>query len=124
MKDEAVLKLQNEDEKFKGNKAAEAMRKNVLEALKKFCEQDEEFAQAIVQSDKTFSDCMDAVAKNVGSSISDIDAYRRAVQFYFPGAEIRFSMTIDLIGAAHEPPITMTSGSEKSVLEISLDELF
>ena len=48
----------------------------------------------------TFEDCMKAVAKGCGSSISDLDAYKKAVQFYFPGAQIRMTMTIDLIGAA------------------------
>ena len=31
-----------------------------------------------------------------GNSISDLDAYRKAVQFYFPGAEIRMTMEIDV----------------------------
>ena len=32
----------------------------------------------------------------MGASISDLDAYRKAVQFYFKGAEIRMVMEIDL----------------------------
>ena len=56
----------------------------------------------------SFTDCMKAVAKNCGHGISDLEAYRRAVRFYFPGAEIRVQMTIDLIGdAAGEPEQTM-----------------
>ena len=43
---------------------------------------------------------MKAVAKGVGNSLSDIEAYRRAVQFYFPGATVQMQMTIDLIGSA------------------------
>ena len=43
---------------------------------------------------------MGEVAKGVGNSISDLDAYTKAVQFYFPGAAIRMQMSIDLIGAA------------------------
>ena len=39
---------------------------------------------------------MAAVEKGVGNSISDMDAYRKAVQFYFKGAEIRMVMEIDL----------------------------
>ena len=71
----------------------------VKEALLSFVEQDGEFAQAVAQGGG-FKECMDAVAKGVGNSISDLDAYRKAVQFYFPGAEIRMHMSIDLIGAA------------------------
>ena len=45
---------------------------------------------------------MAAVAKGVGNSISDLEAYRKAVQFYFKGADIRFHMVIDLCPAAEE----------------------
>lgn len=80
-----------------------AMKDAVKEALLDFAEQEDEFAQAIVQGG-SFKDCMAAVARGVGRSISDLEAYRRAVQFYFPGAEIRMQMTIDLIAdAAGEP---------------------
>lgn len=126
----AIEKLNTENQKFKGDNRASAMRSAVLAVLINFCEQDKEFAQAIVQNDKTFSDCMKAVAKNCGSHISDLDAYKKAVRFYFPGADIKCTMTIDLIGAAaeNEPNITMTSNScgkeNKSVLEMSLDDLF
>lgn len=121
----AIEKLNSENKNFKGNSHASAMRSAVLAVLINFCEQDSEFAQAIVQNDKTFSDCMKAVAQNCGSSISDLDAYKKAVRFYFPGADIRCTMEIDLIGAAAEerPNIVMTSG-KKSVLEMSLDDLF
>lgn len=126
---EAVNKLNAENKAFKGEAKASAMRSAVLEALCQFCHQDAEFTQAVVQSNKTFSDCMKAVAKGVGSSISDLEAYKKAVQFYFPGAEIKFHMTIDLIGKAAEgvQPITMATKTEqvkKSVLDISLDDLF
>lgn len=121
----AIEKLENENKKFKGGSKASAMRSAVLAALKNFCAQDAEFAQSIVQNDKTFSDCMAEVAKGCGSSISDLEAYKKAVRFYFKGADIKFTMHIDLIGdaAEHHPDIVMTSG-KKSVLEMSLDDLF
>ena len=75
------------------------MKKAVRDTLAEFCRQDEEFAQAVVQGGE-FAQCMKAVASGVGGSISDLEAYRKAVQFYFPGAEIRMTMTIDLAGAA------------------------
>lgn len=84
------------------DRKASAMAPAVREALLSFCEQDAEFAQAVAQGG-SFKDCMDAVAKGVGVSISDLEAYRKAVQFFFPGAEIRCSMTVDLIGAAGIP---------------------
>jgi len=81
-----------------------AMMHATKDALLSFCRQDDEFAAAIAQGG-TFKDCMDAVAKGVaGNSISDLEAYRRAVQFYFKGADIHYQMTIDLIGALPAAP--------------------
>lgn len=124
--DKALAKLDKEYAEFKGNKYASAMRNDVLKTLINFCNQDEEFAQAVVQNDKTFSDCMAEVGKGIGTSISDLEAYKKAVQFYFPGADIKCVMTIDLIGDAAVKPIEMISSEpqKKSLLEMSLDDLF
>lgn len=97
--------LEQAKEKLKGavsGQKEQAMAKAVREQLESFCEQDGEFAQAVAQGGR-FQDCMNSVAKGVGSSISDIEAYQKAVAFYFPGAKIRVQMTIDLIGDAAEP---------------------
>lgn len=95
---QAVKKLDDEKKDVKGQKEI-AMKGAVLAAVKDFCVQDEEFAQAVVQGG-TFSECMKKVAAGVGNSISDLDAYKKAVQFYFPGAEVKMQLTIDLIGKA------------------------
>ncbi|MCI5905373.1 MAG: hypothetical protein MRZ61_09570 [Oscillospiraceae bacterium] len=127
MTNKALEKLDGENKSFKGGKKEQAMKSAVLATLKNFCCQNEEFAQAVVQSSKTFSDCLKAVAAGTGTSISDLEAYKKAVQFYFPGADIKCTMTIDLIGAAASdtPPITMSSAPvKKSVLNMSLDDLF
>lgn len=97
---QAVKKLTDEKGKVAGQKE-KAMAGAVFEALKDFCLQDEEFAQAVVQGG-SFFDCMKKVASGVGQSISDLDAYKKAVQFYFPGAEVKMQLTIDLIGKAAE----------------------
>ena len=94
----AVEKLESQKASVSGQKET-AMAGAVMAALKDFCLQEEEFAQAIVQGG-TFADCMKAVAKGVGNSISDIDAYKKAVKFYFPGAKVKMQLTIDLIGDA------------------------
>lgn len=99
---EALAKLERENRTVTGQKET-AMKNAVRETLEDFCRQDEEFAQAVVQG-RSFADCMREVARGVGGSISDLEAYKRAVQFYFPGAEIRMSMSIDLIGAAAGEP--------------------
>ncbi len=34
------------------------------------------------------------MSTNVGEGLSDLEAYKRAVQFYFPGADVEFQMKI------------------------------
>lgn len=100
--EQALEKLKTESASVRGNKEG-AMKDAVRKTLEDFCRQDEEFAQAVVQGG-SFADCMAGVAKGVGTHISDIEAYRRAVQFYFSGAEIRVQMSVDLCGGAAEEP--------------------
>lgn len=96
--EKAREKLKKELDGVNGQKEG-AVKLYVMEALLSFAEQDEEFAQAIVQGG-SFKDCVAAVCKGVGNSISDLEAYRRAAAFYFPGSTVRFEMHIDLIGEA------------------------
>lgn len=98
----ALKRLEDERERgTKSNQKAGVMAGPVSKALEEFCRQEEEFAQAVVQGG-SFDACMKAVCQGVGGAISDLDAYKKAVQFYFPGAEVRFHMTVDLAGAAGE----------------------
>lgn len=94
-------------------------------ALIQFCKQEQEFEQAIEQSGKTFQECLDSIVKGVKNSISDLEAYTKAVKFYFSTAIVHFNMTIDLSGdnGYAEPPITMTQNEPKSSFSVSLDEL-
>ena len=101
-KEQALERLEVERKTSKYDKYAQIMKDPVCEALADFCRQDEEFAQAVVQGG-SFGDCMKAVAKDCGSGLSDLEAFRRAARFYFPGAEVRFQMTIDLCGEARVP---------------------
>ena len=101
----ALEKLGDKQVKAVKGSKERAMAGAVAEALRSFCRQEAEFAQAVDQGG-SFADCMAAVAKGVGQSISDIDAYKKAVGFYFPGAKIQVQMTIDLIGdAAKSAPV-------------------
>lgn len=102
-RDQALKKIQAEFKSGKYDKYGQAMKVDVLRQLESFIEQDEEFAQAVAQGG-TFEDCMKAVAKSCGQSLSDLEAYRRAVAFYFPGATVKMQLTIDLIGAAAAAP--------------------
>ena len=95
MKDLAIAKLNKELKEVKGGRHVDVIKQPVRDALVEFCNQDAEFAQAVYQGG-SFSDCLNAVIKGVGSAISDLEAYRRAVRFYFPGADISFQMSVRL----------------------------
>lgn len=103
MMQEAIDRIRKEQREAKSmDRKAQAMAGAVADKLCDFCQQDAEFAEAIVRGG-TFSECMAAVAKGVGSSISDIEAYTKAVRFYFPGSRINVAMNIDHVGNAAEP---------------------
>lgn len=107
-------RLTKESDGITGNKE-KAMMSAVKSALISFCKQESEFAQAILESKGSFKECMAAVAKDAGNCISDLEAYRRAVQFYFQGADIEFKMTIDLCASV--------KGEGKEPVSISLMDL-
>lgn len=118
-KEQAIEKLNNELKAFKSSdRKASAVKKEVADTLKMFCNQDDEFAQAVVQNDKTLSDCCTEVMKGVGNSVSDIEVYKKAVNFYFAGAEIKMTMEIDLIGSAAEDK------QQGKIIKLSIDDLF
>lgn len=116
-KEQAILKIDKELKGFSGDQKAKAVSQAVADTLKMFCEQDDEFAQAIVQNDKTLSDCCKSIMQKVGNSISDIEVYKRAVKFYFSTADIQMKMTIDLCG-------NIGSADKGKVIELSFDDLF
>ena len=122
--EQAKRKLEAERASGKFDRYAGAMKNAVCEALDGFCRQDGEFAQAVVQGG-TFEDCMKAVARNCGSSISDLEAFRRAVQFYFPGADVRFQMSVNLCASVEteEEPVPAPAQVPKAERKIlSLDD--
>ncbi len=90
--EEAVAKIENGIAAVKGQKE-NVVKRPVADALISFCRQ-EEFAQAVVQSEKTFADCVAHVVAGCGNALSDIEAYRKAVGFWFPGAVVDMVLTI------------------------------
>ena len=98
---QAALKRLNKEANTPSGQKEKAMASAVQKALEDFCRQEPEFAQAVVQGG-SFKDCMAAVAKGVGDSISDNEAFARAARYYFPGCRVRVVMEIDLIGDAAE----------------------
>ena len=120
-KADAIKRLDKEYKEGKYDRYGEAVKDSVLEALKGFVEQDNEFAQAIVEAKGTFADCLTKIMKGCGNSISDLEVYKRAVQFYFAGATIDFKMEINLIGeAANSQTLAETPKVESKKISLSL----
>lgn len=103
------LLLHNAEEKLKAGMASEnpgnpatLIQKKVAEALMDFCRQEPKIAEAIIQSDKPFSECCAEIGKAAEKEryISDFEAYARAVKFYLPEAEIECHMTVKAEGGA------------------------
>ena len=87
-------KLTAELAEIKGsNKYVAAVKKAVCDTLIGFCDQSEAFSEAVCAGG-SLADCCAAVVKGVGSSISDLEVYRRAVKFYMPDADVVFEMRI------------------------------
>ena len=119
MKDEAAKKLDEElnDKAVKWSQKAGAVKKAVYDALVTFCGQNEEFAQAVAQSDKTLSAVCEECVKNVGQSVSDLEVYRSAVAAYFPGAQVDCVMTVRM--SEHENPGDPERANSRTSGEVS-----
>ena len=112
--DKAIEKTTAERKQVKGNKET-AMANAVLDMIHEFCIQSSAFAKAVVEGG-SFVDCMVAVAKNVGTHISDIDAYKKAVKFYLPNADIVVRMDI-------QTAAQMVKDKPAQSMSLSLDDL-
>lgn len=89
----AIEKIEGGLSSVKGQKE-NVVKRPVADTLISFCRQQEEFAQAVVQSEKTFADCVAHVVAGCGNALSDIEAYRKAVGFWFPGAVVDMVLTL------------------------------
>lgn len=122
----AMEKLDAESKKVSGQKE-KVMAPVVLDAIKDFCRQEPEFAQAVAQGG-SFADCMKKIAAGAGNAISDLDAYKKAVEFYFPGAKVQMQLTIDLIGSAagDEAPaeVPQVAAMPQKPMVLNLEDFF
>lgn len=90
----ATEKLDAESKGYKGDRYGNAVHTYVANALRSFIQQDARFAEVFYKTKRTFSDCVKEIMKGCGSSISDIEVYRRATKFYFPNSEVEFILKI------------------------------
>ena len=123
MKEKAIAKLASELEAAKKSKDrhVSAVADAVRDALAGFINQSEEFARAVAQSDKKLADVCASAMKGVGTSISDIEVYRRVVSEYFPGAQVDCVMTVRM--SEHEEPEAAKSRTSGDVLSLDLFDL-
>lgn len=111
---EARAKLKTEASAGKFDKYAAAMKSAVVKTLSEFCGQSERFAEAVAHGG-SFEECMKAVAKNCGTSLSDEEAYKRAVAFYMPDAKICVRLEIH----TSDMEIPPASASRGEIIDLS-----
>ena len=111
------------------NKYAAVIAEPTAKALHGFCRQSEEFARAIAETDKTFKDCLETITKDIGSSISDIEVYQKAAEFFSPGAKVEFGMLIHMSeyemqdNEPSAPAETVPEPEQKKDIDLSLGGL-
>lgn len=103
------------------NRYIKVVAEPVAKALHGFCRQSEEFARAIVETDRTFQECLETIMKEVRDALSDIETYQRAVEYYFPGAKVEFKMTIRMSEYESEEPEPIQKPKKK--IDLSLGSL-
>lgn len=96
----AVEKIAAELKDFTGGNKEKAVSKFAAETLTHFCEESAQFAEVVYKTKRTLSDCCAEVMKGTGNYVSDIDVYRGIVRAYFPNADVKFLMNIEINGAA------------------------
>lgn len=109
---QAITKIENGIAAVKGQKE-NVVKRPVADELISFCRQQEEFAQAVVQSEKTFADCVAHVVRGCGNALSDLEAYRKAVGFWFPGAVVDMVLTIRMSEFEEPEKEKVTEAEEK-----------
>lgn len=109
MREKAIERLRNELEALDGkNKYVAAVAEEVTAALIQFCEQNDEFAEAVAKDSRSLGECLEAVVKDVKGYLSDQEAYERAADFYFAGAEVVMEPRIRLAGDAPQDDVLVS----------------
>lgn len=91
------INLDKESHEVHGlDKYGSAVKDYVVRVLKDFCSQSEEFARAVADKPGKLKECINATIKGAGNYLSDNEVYKRAAEFYFPGAEVEFKMILHM----------------------------
>lgn len=70
----------------------------VAEKLKVICTTQDSFADIIIRTRRTLADCCKAIITSLDSKdvVSDLEVYRKALQFYMPDTDLDFNMIVTL----------------------------
>ena len=115
---DAVRKLQEAD--LKGSKLNDMQRylaPYVAKHCAQFCEQSESFAKAVMEEKKTLVGCLQALqlpGRGMGYC-SDFDVYRMAAQYFFPEADVEWTMKIS---------VPSNSYTCTNLIELKMEDLF
>jgi len=96
----ATAKIAAELKSFTGGRKEKCISTFAAAQVTHFCEESPVFAEVVYKTKRTLSDCCAEVLKGSKDHISDIDVYRGLVKAYFPNADVRFIMDIEINGAA------------------------
>ncbi len=96
----ACEKIDAELKDFKGGKSEKLVSTFAAAQVTHFCEESPVFAEVVYKTKRTLSDCCAEVLKGTKEFASDIDVYRGIVRSYFPNADVKFLMDIEINGAA------------------------
>lgn len=90
---------------------------HLREALCGFVEQNEEFAAAVMADNKSLEGCVNDMKVPQGSnvSLSAYEAYRMAVQYFAPEADVELSMKISMPTKKH---------TSAKILDLTFADLF
>jgi hypothetical protein len=113
---QAKEKIAEQLKSIKGGRMEITVSKPVANVLTNFCD-DERFALAIVESNETLSSCLKAIMSDVRGSVSDIEVYKRAAEFYFPKATVLFKIEICLDAQEEMERSAENSGNIISLLD-------
>lgn len=96
----ACEKIAEELKTFKGGRSEKLISTFAAAQVTHFCEESPVFAEVVYKTKRTLSDCCAEVLKGKREFASDIDVYRDIVRLYFPNADVKFLMNIEINGAA------------------------
>lgn len=130
---QAVEKINRKEKPMKDDPFAVAIGEHIKKALTIFCEQNEEFARAVLDGGSA-NECIKSVADKIRTrkAVSDFDVFQLAVKYYFPVAVVDFVMKIRM--SEYEPKAEQTEAKaeqteqssarmRQTALDLSLDSL-